>query len=124
MIRRYAPLRPSIGTTWPPDVRRAILTRDDWACVSARAGLPVTQTCWDAGALEIDHVRASHGIGMKSPSTVDNGVALCPPCHRWKTLNGRVARPLLLAYIERATEPHAACVDPCGSLCLAGRVVV
>jgi hypothetical protein len=29
------------------------------------------------GLVDIDHVRASHGTGMKSRSTADNGVQLC-----------------------------------------------
>jgi 5-methylcytosine-specific restriction endonuclease McrA len=55
-------------------------------------------------ALELDHVRASGGMGMKSRSTADNLVSLCGDCHRMKTLNGRVARPALLAYIEGVTR--------------------
>jgi len=39
-------------------------------------------------------------MGMKSPSTEDNLVVLCGAHHRWKTENGREARPLLLAYLE------------------------
>lgn len=100
-LRRYAPLKPSVGTTWPPDVRRAVLTRDDFHCVAERAGLPVTQSCWGNAGLELDHIRAG-GTGMKSPSVLSNGATLCPPCHKWKTENGRVARPLLLAYVEKA----------------------
>jgi len=49
--------------------------------------------------LELDHVRASGGLGMKSRTTLDNLVALCSGHHRWKTEHGREARPILLAYL-------------------------
>ena len=94
-LRRYGPLRCSRGTTWPPDVRQAIVARDR-GCVGLRAGLPG----FCLGPLGLDHVRASGGIGMKSRSTADNGVQLCGSHHRWKTEHGREARPLLLAYLD------------------------
>jgi hypothetical protein len=53
-----------------------------------------------AGPLELDHVRASHGIGMKSATEDGNLVSLCGAHHRWKTEHGREARPILLAYLE------------------------
>lgn len=40
---------------------------------------------------------------MKSETAARNLVSLSNPCHLWKTLNGRKARPLLLEYVERAT---------------------
>lgn len=99
MIRRYVGLKPSRGTTWPPEVRLFITQRDHGRCVCARAGFPleVIAQC-PAYPVELDHVRAG-GMGMKSRSTVDNGVSLSNSCHRWKTEHGRVARPLLLAYL-------------------------
>ena len=97
-LRRYAPMKPSRGTVWPSLVRRVITARDGGYCVGPRAGLP------DLGCMgtpiEIDHVRASGGISMKSRSTVDNGALLCPVCHRWKTDHGRDARPLLIDWIN------------------------
>lgn len=42
-----------------------------------------------------------YGIGMKSESTRYNGVLLCSVHHAWKTVHGREARPLLLAYLGR-----------------------
>jgi hypothetical protein len=54
-----------------------------------------------AGEVEIDHVRASGGIGLKSRSTPDNLASLCWVHHRYKTDHTRVARPLLLDYLER-----------------------
>lgn len=97
-LRRYQPLKPSAGTRIPTSVRIAVLFRD-LACVGVTLG-------WSSHrqgpyVLELDHVRASHGTGMKSPSTEDNLVALCGDCHRWKTEHGREARPLLLAYLAQ-----------------------
>jgi 5-methylcytosine-specific restriction endonuclease McrA len=53
------------------------------------------------GPLDVDHVRASGGLGMKSPTHRTNMVVLCRHHHRAKTEYGKVWRPLLLAYIER-----------------------
>lgn len=114
-LRRSAPIAVSMGTTWPRDVRDAIYARDG-GCTGPRAGMP--GPC--GGSLSIDHIRASHGMGMKSPSVVSNGTVLCFVHHELKTRAGRTWRPLLLAYLERFEDPHAACVDPCSSLCPAG----
>ena len=95
MIRRYSPMKPSRGTVIPALVRLEVHQRDN-GCVGARLGWPGTHST----SLELDHVRASGGIGMKSESLPSNLVALCGDCHRWKTDNGRAARPLLLAYLE------------------------
>lgn len=106
-MRRYGSIRPSRGTTWSAEVRAAIHARDR-GCVASRAGFPGHTAC--TGSLEIDHVRASGAMGMKSRSTEDNGVVLCGSAHRWKTEHGREARPLLLAYLERfypAASPAA-----------------
>jgi 5-methylcytosine-specific restriction endonuclease McrA len=93
-LRRYAPIAPSRGTVIPTEIRLAVLSRDN-GCVGFRR-LP--GDC--AGGLELDHVRASHGIGMKSRTEPDNLVSLCGSHHRWKTANGRAARPVLLRYLE------------------------
>jgi hypothetical protein len=53
------------------------------------------------GAVELDHVRASGGMGMKSRSTLDNAASLCGRHHDLKTREGRTWRPLLLEYIDR-----------------------
>lgn len=100
-LRRYTPLKASAGTTWPRETRELIVERDDGHCVCRKAGFPpeVIAQC-PSYPVELDHVRASGALGMKSRSTLDNGVCLSAPCHRWKTNNGRVARPLLLAYID------------------------
>ena len=99
MIRRYSPLKPSRGTTWPTETREAILARDR-GCIGPRLGFP--GPCF--GAIEIDHVRASHGMGMKSDSVEGNGVSLCSSHHRLRTENGRVYRPLLIAYLAAYLE--------------------
>lgn len=104
-MRRYAPLAPSKGTVIPPDMRLRVLQRDS-GCVGFRL-LP--GDC--VGGLELDHVRASHGMGMKSETTDANLVALCGYHHRYKTANGKVARALLLDYLERA-EGGCSHVDP------------
>ena len=98
-LRRYAPLRPSRGTVWPPEVRTAITQRDR-TCVGEKLSWP-SHAFLGWYRLEVDHVRASGAMGRKSASTEDNGVLLCGPCHRWKTSNGRIARPLLLEYLSR-----------------------
>lgn len=94
-------LRPSRGTVIPPEVRNRVLVRDGATCVCDRAGFPpeANRECWGS-PVELDHVRASGGIGMKSPSTEENLVCLSAPCHRWKTEHGREARPLLLEYLR------------------------
>lgn len=111
-LRRYSDLAPAKGTTWPPEVRRAALLRDG-GCLGPRIGMP--DPCY--GAIELDHIRASGGIGMKSRSTLDNAASLCATHHRIKTNAGRTWRPLLIEAIDRLENPHAAHVDPCGPTC-------
>jgi 5-methylcytosine-specific restriction endonuclease McrA len=77
----------------------------DRGCVALfaeQAGHAPVLTC--AGPLDVDHVRASGGLGMKSPTHRTNMVVLCRHHHRAKTEYGKVWRPLLLAYLERV-EP-------------------
>lgn len=110
-LRRHTPMKPSIGTRWPPRVRRAIVDRDE-GCVGPRVGF--LGDCW--GGLELDHVRASGAVSKKSASTVANGVVLCSVHHAWKTVHGREARPVLLDWIAThpTPEPEEGCghVDP------------
>lgn len=94
-LRRFSPLKSSRGTQIPADIRLAVHLRDN-GCVGQRLGWVGPHT----SRLELDHVRASGGVGMKSRTTVDNLVALCAECHRVKTLNGKALRPDLLAYLE------------------------
>ncbi len=93
-LRRYAPMKPSRGTTIPPALRIEVLNRDQGCAGFGRLPGPC------GSPLELDHVRASHGIGMKSETTAANLVTLCGEHHRWKTSNGREARPILIAYLE------------------------
>lgn len=105
-LRRYAPIAPSKGTQIPARLRIEVLERDR-GCV----GTWMPGDC--GGTLELDHVRASHGIGMKSETSAGNLVVLCGTHHRWKTAHGREVRPRLLAYLERIGTGHEAHVDPC-----------
>lgn len=91
-------MRSSPGTVIPLGIRKNVHRRDQ-GCVADRAKFP-PHVC--DRFIEQDHVRASHGMGMKSRSSEDNLVELCGAAHRWKTENGRIARPKLLAYLERA----------------------
>jgi len=95
---RRSPIAKSRGTTWPREESDAIWERDRGHCVGPRAGFQ--GDCY--GSLERDHVRASHGMGMKSESTRENGVLLCSVHHAWKTVHGREARPLLIEYLAKA----------------------
>lgn len=78
-------------------MRNYIHTRDR-SCVAAKI---LTRYDECQGGLQIDHVRASGGLGMKSPSTRHNLLLLCAWHHKLKTEYGRVWRPLLIAYLER-----------------------
>jgi 5-methylcytosine-specific restriction endonuclease McrA len=105
MIRRYAPMKSSMGTPIPAELRLAVYRRDG-GCIGRK--------CFDGpcgGTLEVDHVRASHGMGMKSRTELDNLVALCGTHHRYKTEHGREARPILLAYLAAFDDEHTH-VDP------------
>ena len=100
MLRRYPSLRQR-GTSRPDPVSQAVQARvreRDCGCVFTRLG--ILHEC--LGQLELDHVRASGGLGLRSRSTPDNLVLLCPAAHRAKTLDGRRWRPVLLAWIEAA----------------------
>jgi 5-methylcytosine-specific restriction endonuclease McrA len=103
-LRRYSPLKASRGTVIPPDLRRAVLERDR-LCVLRQLG--INHPCSGSLFLELDHVRGSGALGKKSPTTLDNLVALCPQAHRMKTLEGRVYRPLLIAYLAERAERSA-----------------
>lgn len=86
-------IKRSAGTPIPVRLRIAVLARDQ-GCVGWQR---FPGDC--LGRLEIDHVRASGGLGMKSPTELENLVVLCGIHHLWKTEHGKTARPLLLAYL-------------------------
>lgn len=123
VLRRYAPIAKSAGTQIAADIRVQVRARDRY-CVCDRAGFPieVQERCrQNYTEPEMDHVRASGGLGIKGPSTLSNLVMLSGWCHRWKTEHGKTARPLLLDYLERVADPHAAHVDPCSPTCRGGQ---
>lgn len=99
MLRRYSRWRGCRRSQDPISVAvREHVRQRDGGCVFRRLG--VAHDCF--GALELDHVRASGGLGLRSRSTGDNLVTLCPVAHREKTLHGRKWRPILLDWVERA----------------------
>jgi 5-methylcytosine-specific restriction endonuclease McrA len=79
---------------------KAYVRARDNGCVASRAASLAERLHCD-GPLDVDHVRASGGLGMKSPTHRTNLVVLCRHHHRAKTEFGKVWRPLLLAYLER-----------------------
>lgn len=96
-LRRYAPMRRSTGTVIPLSLRREVLAADN-GCVGPRVGMP--GDC--QGHIDLDHIRASHGIGLKSETTRRNLVSLCNNVHhRLKTEYGKTWRMPLLRYVER-----------------------
>lgn len=95
-LRRYQPLKASRGTVIPSKVRAEVMARDN-GCIGPFVGMPGDCSI----QIELDHVRASHGMGMKSVTEPGNLVALCSEHHRIKTLEGRKWRPVLLAYLSR-----------------------
>jgi 5-methylcytosine-specific restriction endonuclease McrA len=101
VLRRYRVCGRAHGVNRPDPipaaVRDAVRARDR-GCVFSR--LEISHDCF--GWLELDHIRASGGLGMRSLSTADNLVVLCPAAHLEKTLHGRRWRPVLLAWIDRA----------------------
>lgn len=96
-LKSKARLKPSKGTVIPPHVRAYVYARDNMRCVGPIVGMPGACGGW----LELDHVRASGGIGMKSPSTADNLLILCGLIHHpLKTREAKQWRPSLIAYLE------------------------
>lgn len=93
-LRRYTELKPSRGTEWPSSVRAHVATHQR-VCLGPLAGMP--GTC--VGEKELDHVRASGGMGMKSKSIAVNAARLCASHHRLKHDEGKTWRPRLLSVI-------------------------
>lgn len=104
-LRRYAPMTRSAGIRIPASMRLRVLRRDERAAGGCVGFGRLPGDCM--GGLELDHVRASGGLGMKSTTCDCNLVALCGAHHRHKTAHGRDDRPVLLDYLERfAYGPH------------------
>lgn len=74
----------------------AYLERRDGRCAMAK--IRADHIC--DGPSEIDHIRSSGGLGLRSPSIKANCVRLCRWAHLQKTYYGKTIRPLLLYYIE------------------------
>jgi len=98
-LRRYVSMKPSRGSVIPASVRAEVMARDG-LCVGPMVGMD--GPC--EGSFELDHVRASHGMAMKSETTRRNLVMLCSKHHLLRTEHGKLWRPLLLAYIERRDQ--------------------
>jgi hypothetical protein len=62
--------------------------------VGCRRDVPVT--------IQPRSLESSGELGLRSRSTPDNLVLLCPSAHFAKTLHGPEWRPVLLAWIEQA----------------------
>lgn len=92
-MRRYKSIAPSKGTVILTSTRIRVLLRDNGCVGFGRLPGPCE------GGLELDHVRASHGIGLKSVTCDCNLVSLCNSHHLHKTLNGHADRPILLDYL-------------------------
>lgn len=101
---RRTPLKRSAGTRWPRTVRDHVAVHQA-RCIGNLAGMP--GAC--AGMPELDHVRASHGLGMKSESIATNAARLCNFHHAQKTLDGRTWRPRLLTVVARLAAGCASC---------------
>lgn len=102
MLRRYAPMKASIGTTWPSEVRVHVASHQP-GCLGPVARMP--EPC--GGSVELDHIRASGAIGRKSKSIAVNAARLCGIHHRRKTEAGKTWRPVLIALVGLL---HGECV--------------
>lgn len=102
-MRRGA-LKSSGGTRWPTAVRLHVETHQR-GCLGAAVNMP--GPC--AGALELDHIRASGGIGMKSLSIAVNAARTCTWHHSIKTREGRTWRPKLIAEVARLASECSDC---------------
>ena len=100
---------PKVKRDTPDEAAEKRYVRErDGGCVARRAAIGGRAFSFDVpicdGPIEVDHVRASGGLGMKSETTRRNMLSLCRWHHRLKTEYGKIWRPLLIAYLERV-EP-------------------
>ena len=99
------PKPPKVKRDTPGEIAEKNYVRArDRDCVASAAWGKGTLPC--QGQRDVDHVRASGGLSMKSPTHRTNMVVLCRHHHRAKTEYGKTWRPLLIAYLERV-EPAA-----------------
>lgn len=82
-----------------PELRTAVLERDDYVCVAFRLG----GYGFCSGGLTLDHVQDGYGrMGKRAPSDMAHLVTLCARHHidsGWATAN----RPLLREYLARVS---------------------
>ena len=105
-LRRSAPLTRSAGTRWPAEVREHVREHQP-RCIGPLTDPPMPDECWPPD--EMDHVRASGGIQMKSESIATNAARVCHRHHEMKTHDGRTWRPRFLAVIARLHGECARC---------------
>ena len=103
---RRTSLRPSRGTVWPPDVREHVKSHQP-PCIGELTDPPMPGICWPPS--ELDHFRASGGIGVESLSIATNAARLCHAHHEVKTHDARTWRPRLLTVIARLHSECASC---------------
>lgn len=83
-----------------PDLRRAVLERDGWACVAPRLD-PAAGRC--EGRLTLDHVKDEPRMGRRAPSDMAHLVTVCWRHHLvagWATSH----RGLLRAYLREVRK--------------------
>lgn len=93
-MRRYTTPTRSRGTVWPAHVREHVYTHQR-VCIGPLAEMDGMCDRYD----DLDHLRASGAVGMKSKSIAVNGARLCGLHHREKTMRGKTWRPRLLGVI-------------------------
>jgi hypothetical protein len=95
-------MKQSRGTVIPHAMKLRVYTRDRGCIGFGRLPEPCV------GGLEADHVRASHGVSLKSVTCDCNLVSLCASHHRYKTEHGKQVRPILLDYLAQfGYDEHA-----------------
>lgn len=94
-MRRRSSLKASSGTVWPVEVREHVRVHQA-GCIGPIAGMP--GHC--DGETQLDHVRASHAVGMKSKSIATNAARVCNWHHDMKTRQGKLWRPRLLSIMR------------------------
>lgn len=111
-LRRRTPLR-ATRRAQPEDfsaeTRRRARERDR-GCLGPRVGMP--EPC--LGEIQLDHIRASGALSVKSRNSLDNAASLCVSHHDRKGREGRTWRPRLIDLVNELMGSHESHVDPCG----------